>query len=508
MLNRTTMKISYTSKQLTFAEMQGSLSALPKTNRWVQMGDTLPWDEFDKFYLQRLKNDQKGAPNKNSRMVIGALIIKHKMSLSDEETILTIQENPYMQYMVGLTEYTDKPIFDPSLFVTIRKRLKIDDLNAFTLELAKIEQKIREGKDVDNHDGDGIGNACKEETQHTDIKVDATCCDAEMKYPTDLGLLDDASRFIDRMINFACKQLGCPPSKTERSALRVKYLSFTKKKHKGAKARKETMSFMLAYLHKDIMKAMDLVSRVWNMLRITDKRTFKAVLEMYNQQNEMFKSNTNKCPDRIVSIFQPHVRPIVRGKAKAKTEFGAKIGVSVVDGYTYIDHHSWDAYNECNDLDTHLTLYTERFNIKVERFFGDKIYLNAENRNKLKELGIKCMGPRLGRPPKVKSQEQKDDERIGNSLRNEVEATFGTSKRVYRANCIRAKLPETAASWTGMCYFVKNLAKYLRVLCHVQTVIALLRHITGLQNSLLREKKVALDEMAALRLHGKFSRAY
>ena len=79
------------------------------------------------------------------------------------------------------------------------------------------------------------------------------------------------------------------------------------------------------------------------------------------------------------------------------------------------------------------------------------------------------MGARLGRPPKVKPQEQIDNERIGNSLRNEVEATFGTSKRVYRANNIRAKLPGTAECWTGMCYFVKNLTKFLRGLCRVLT---------------------------------------
>ena len=95
--------------------------------------------------------------------------------------------------------------------------------------------------------------------------------------------------------------------------------------------------------------------------------------------------------------------------------------------------------------------------------------MTKENRRKLRELGIQCMGARLGRPPKVKPQEQIDKERIGNSLRNEVEATFGTSKRVYRADNIRAKLPGTAECWTGMCYFVKNLTKFLRGLCRVLT---------------------------------------
>ena len=142
---------------------------------------------------------------------------------------------------------------------------------------------------------------------------------------------------------------------------------------------------------------------------------------------------------------------------------------SVVDGYTYIDHHSWDAYNECADFDTHISLYVERFGRRPFRFFADKIYMTRENRRKLKELGIQCMGERLGRPPKVKSREQVDNERIGNSLRNEVEAAFETSKRVYRADNIRAKLPGTAECWTGMCYLVKNLTKFLRGLCRVLT---------------------------------------
>ena len=60
----------------------------------------------------------------------------------------------------------------------------------------------------------------------------------------------------------------------------------------------------------------------------------------------MFEQNVRRCADRIISIYQPHLRPIVRGKAKAKVEFGAKVGASIVNGYTYVDHVSWDAYNE------------------------------------------------------------------------------------------------------------------------------------------------------------------
>lgn len=119
------MKIVTLHGQLTFDEMKGSLERLPKTNRWVILGDTLPWPEFEKLYSKRLNNADSGASNIPARTVIAALIIKHRLNLSDRETVDTIRENPYMQYMCGLNEYSDQRIFDPSLFVTIRKRISI-----------------------------------------------------------------------------------------------------------------------------------------------------------------------------------------------------------------------------------------------------------------------------------------------------------------------------------------------------------------------------------------------
>ena len=123
--------MKYTShlKQLSVDMFCSSFDELDKNNRWVKLGDLLPWTELEKVYNSRLDNEVKGAGNKPARMIIGACIIKHRFSLSDEETISMIQENPYMQYLCGLSEFTDKPLFDPSLFTTIRKRITIEEIN-------------------------------------------------------------------------------------------------------------------------------------------------------------------------------------------------------------------------------------------------------------------------------------------------------------------------------------------------------------------------------------------
>ena len=110
-------------KQLSIAEFDWPFqTALDENNRWVKMGQCIPWDDLAQGYYQCLSVRQ-GRPAKEARLVIGAMIIKHKLCLSDEEAVQQIQENPYLQYFVGLAGYQMTVPFVPSLFVEIRKRM-------------------------------------------------------------------------------------------------------------------------------------------------------------------------------------------------------------------------------------------------------------------------------------------------------------------------------------------------------------------------------------------------
>ena len=103
----------------------------------------------------------------------------------------------------------------------------------------------------------------------------------------------------------------------------------------------------------------------------------------------MFDSNTHSVEHRIVSIHQPHVRPIVRGKAQAKVEFGSKIHVSIIDGISFLDELSWDAFNEGNHMMDYIQKYRKRFGCYPREVLADKIYCTRANRAVLKELGIR-----------------------------------------------------------------------------------------------------------------------
>lgn len=272
-----------------------------------------------------------------------------------------------------------------------------------------------------------------------------------------------------------CEMFELHKPRTNYKHARQAYLLLVKKAKKKGKMVRETIGVMLNYLRKDIRILMDLLAKnktYYESLFLYKKRTLTAILKMYHQQEEMYKSKTHTCTDRILSIFQPHVRAIVRGKAKARTEFGAKIGASIVEGYTFIDHHSWDAYNESQDLLLQIQLFKERFGYLPATILADKIYLNRSNRDILEDFEIHSYCKPLGRPLKdPPSDEMKSRMAKAIGERNEIECSFGTGKRIYRANDIRAKLPDTARCWTGMCYFVKNVMKFLRELCLALTEI-------------------------------------
>jgi len=111
---------------LDFELANGSkLSAL---NRWVKMAQIIPWDEFESEYAANFPAD-KGAPAKSFRMALGALIIKEKLGISDRETVEQIRENPYLQYFIGQSSYSNELPFDPSLLVHFRQRISQNLIN-------------------------------------------------------------------------------------------------------------------------------------------------------------------------------------------------------------------------------------------------------------------------------------------------------------------------------------------------------------------------------------------
>lgn len=165
-----------------------------------------------------------------------------------------------------------------------------------------------------------------------------------------------------------------------------------------------------------------------------------------------------------MNIYQPYVRPMVRGKDSADVEFGAKNNISEVEGFVRCNHIGWNNYDEGDDLKNQVEDFIKLYGCYPELFLGDSRYLNRENRQYLKEKGIRVVGKPLGRPPKqALPGYRKYKTRKEQKMRNHVEGKFGQGKNGYNLNQIRARRQDTSESWISAILFVMNLTKLMKI---------------------------------------------
>lgn len=460
--------IKYTSeRQISIEEFKTPFQArLLENNRWVQLSKIVPWDKFASVYMSMM-NVGFGRPGISPRTVLGALIIKHLEKLDDRGVIVAIQENIYMQYFVGLKEFTPDPVFDPSLFVDIRKRVGHELFDTLNSDLIKSvsQQKDKKHNKKKKDDSDEPKNKGK-------MQADATVADQYITYPTDNGILNESrkkcEKLIDKLYEMNDKQ-GIKP-RTYRRTMDKTYLEYSKKKRKADGTHRKMTRKLLECVNRDI-KHIDNMLDIFEMngapfpLIYSEQRLLWIIRTAYLQQKFMYDTVTKSCSDRIVSIFQPHVRPIPRGKTKAQIEFGSKLGVSLDQGFTRINTFSWNAYHESGDLKKQVEAYKELHGHYPELVQVDKIYATRENRQWLKERNIRITASPLGRKPaKVKeTYYQKRKARKEAAERNHIEGKFGQGKNGYNLNEIRARLKDTSESWVACIFFVMNLIHYEKI---------------------------------------------
>ena len=451
---------------------------LRSDNRWVKLAKMLPWDEIEADYAAQFSDNKMGAPALSARVAVGALIIKEMQHISDEESVEQIRENPYLQYFLGFREYSDETPFDPSMYVHFRKRLapvmaRFNDRISACAKADSSENKKRKNESDDDHSTPGGGSGSANQGQ---LLLDATCTPADITYPTDLKLLNEArektEKIIDKLYEVVKgKELAKP--RTYRKKARKHYLAAARSRHLVAKKRRRAVGRQLAYVRRNLNSINMLLENSKTSPLSLSRYEYKCLLvinELHRQQQHMYKSKTCQIDDRIVSISQPHVRPIIRGKAGAKVEFGAKVAASLVDGYVRFDHISWDAMNESRLLETEVEKYRERYGCYPESIHVDKIYRNRENLRFCKERNIRMSGPTLGRPAKVTEENREELEAAKLMARQDelnripVEGKFGQGKRRFGLARIMAKLADTSITAIIIGAVVMNLTRWLKSL--------------------------------------------
>ena len=433
----------YSNGQISLADFKQPVGMNPKeSNRWVKKAQTIPWLEIEKRYAALFTN-RKGNVAKPLRLALGACIIQAEYGYSDEETALQIQENPYLQYFCGYPGYDDEKLpFDPSLMVYFRKRLTpevLGEINEMIVRDAKERQeKAAEAKDDDDSD-DHPGAGGNRGT----MIVDATCAPSNIRYPQDVSLLNEARENAEKILDVLHDPADWKKPRTYRKRAGKDYLKYTRCRKHTAKMTRKAIGKQLTYLRRDL-DAIDGKLSLGKSLTTRQTERLDTIRTTYEQQKYMYDNRTHSVPDRIVSVSQPFVRPIVRGKAGKPVEFGAKLDISVVDGWTRLECCSFDAYNEAGNLQEMAERFREREGHYPSRILADKIYRNRENLNYCKAHGIRLSGPALGPPRKGETRDTTQDYR-DECERVEAERRFSLAKRKCGMGLVAAKLRETAA---------------------------------------------------------------
>ncbi|WP_240518811.1 IS5 family transposase [Leptolyngbya sp. BC1307] len=466
--------------QLSFEDFylpfSGQLSA---DNRWVKLAALIPWALVEAEYAGQFSASM-GAPAKTFRVALGALIIKEKLGSSDAETVQQIRENPYLQYFLGFSEYRDEAPFEVSMMVHFRKRVNLEmvaevnervvcSMLAEPEVVAEAEPETNlpsPSRSSNNNDDDA-----PPPSNQGQLIIDATCAPADIRYPTNLGLLNEARKdseaILDRLYSQVSGQLKTKP-RTYRKLARKAYLWVAKNRRPSRKQRRNGIRQQLQYLGLNLGHIDDLIALGATLSKLSHRqyRLLLVISEVYRQQKAMYQTQARRIDDRIVSITQPYVRPIVRGKAGVPVEFGAKLSISCIQGCVFLDVLSWDNFNESTHLQAQVEAYRTRFGRYPASVHADQIYRTRDHRRWCQARGIRLSGPPLGRPkqdPTVQAelkQQAKQDE----SVRVAVEGKFGQAKRRFSLARVMPKLAETAQCAIAITFLVLNLERWLRQL--------------------------------------------
>ena len=477
------------SEQLTMEEFfQPFGGRLRKDNRWVCLAGIMPWEYIEDIYTKNL-SEETGRPAISSRIAFGAIFIKEFCHLTDEGTVQELQENSYMQYFLGLHEFQAERLFDPSMMVHFRKRFPVE-------EVAKINEYVCTGKwpeeqrNVDRNDDpeDGDEPPCtggetgskasahkgkaspntskkkkaRRKQNRGKLILDATVAPADIKYPTDIDLLNRSREHLETAVDILWPHVPHTSHKLPYSAKKARksYLKLAKSKKWTRANCRRAIGEHLRYI--------ELVSKQLRKLssQVPDHETLfprwlrdrlAVIAVVYRQQKMMYDNDTHICEDRIVSLEQPHVRPIQRCKRPNPTEFGQKLHLSVVDGYTYLEQTSWSNFNEGSDLETAVEDYFRKFGCYPSAVLADRIYQTRRNKMFCAQLGIRLSGPPLGRrkaseaDTKIKRQIYRDA-----CERNAIEGRNGNAKRRFGLDRLFSKRDKTAKTEAALIILAMN----------------------------------------------------
>lgn len=385
--------------------------------------EQLPLKELADALYSRMprKGPQGNTPLFPPEGEVALMFLKPYLGLSDDALVEQLNGSIHMQMFCGVLIDPAKPIKDGKIVSAIRQRLaSVTDIRAL--------QRI-------------LFDKWKSSLTDLDLCLaDATCYESHLRYPTDAKLLWECCQWLNALLVKWCKQLGERKPRNKYADVDRARLSYAKQRRHKKSATRKLLRRLLNLLSKLRGQWAALLKSHGRgiILSAEQQKRLMAIDTVCRQQRDLFDKKEVK--HRVVSIDRPYIRPIVRGKENKRVEFGAKVNSIVIDGISFIEHHSFEAFNEGVRLVQSIEYLQELTGVKVARLGADTIYANNPNRSFCTDNRITTNFVRKGPKPKDENRGVSHARRIIGSLRATVmEGSFGNHKQHYSLGRIAAR---------------------------------------------------------------------
>ena len=360
---------------------------------------------------------------------IALQILKHYHNLSDQLLIERINTDWSMQMFCGICLGPTQRIEDKNIVSHWRVYLS-DHLDILNLQ-------------------DVLAKYWKPHMDQTNVgSQDASCYESGISYPTDAKLLWSCTQDIFELIEEVRKQLGLQRSRINFDKYRKVFMGYQKLRKKSKRKEKKLRKILLRLLLKHLNALRNLQMKYQFTLSKKKQKRLDVIMKVYEQQHlKAYGGPDTIIKDRIVSLSKPYVRPIVRGKESKPVEFGMKVNKLVVDGISFMEHWSYDAFNESTRYREGIYLQRKYFG-KCTHHSADAIYATNKNRTYATSQGIQTnFIPKGKQKPEHLDQSQQIRSILNKNRSTVLEGSFGNEKNHYMLNKSRARTDMTEIAW-------------------------------------------------------------
>jgi len=439
---RKVRRIYETSQEINFISPQKEFSLYWQSFQGSELGSiyqSIPWIELVKAL--KIKENSKG-PSRifSPQGMLALMFLKSYVGCSDRKLINHLNGNIDFQMFCGI-------------FLGPERISNFKIISEIRCELSnKLDIKILQSV---------LAGYWKPYLQNPNIMLeDATCYETSMRYPTNVKLLWESTEWSYKQLKLMCKYLKIRIPRNKYEEQWDKYNNYSHKRKRTYKETNKRIRSLLYLLDKIVCLLMDIENKYQERLELPKRyyTNIKIIRKVLKQQQEMFKTGKS-VPERIVSISKSYIRPIVRGKEVKAVEFGAKVNMIQFDGINFIEHLSFNAFNEGTRLVKSIRYGRSLFG-KITHISADDIYATNANRKYSTAAHIVTNFKRKGRAGKHEEHRQIISRELRKERTIRMEGSFGTEKEHYGLQKIKARTENNEILWI---FFGVHTANAVRI---------------------------------------------